>query len=36
VNEILEDSNSPLRSFTPRVDLLQMKHSGLYTRLFRS
>ena len=36
VNEILKDSNSPLRSFTPRVDLLQMKHSGLYTRLFRS
>ena len=36
VNEILGDTNSPLRSFTPRVDLLQMKHSGLYTRLFRS
>ncbi|MEC8284883.1 MAG: GTP-binding protein [SAR324 cluster bacterium] len=36
VNEIIENSNSPLRSFTPRVDLLQMKHSGLYTRLFRS
>ena len=36
VNEILGDTNSPLRSFTPIVDLLQMKHSGLYTRLFRS
>ena len=36
VTEILEDANSPLRSFTPRVDLLQMKHTGLYTRLFRS
>ncbi|MAA68044.1 MAG: hypothetical protein CL915_04605 [Deltaproteobacteria bacterium] len=36
VTEILEDANSPLRSFIPRVDLLQMKHTGLYTRLFRS
>jgi urease accessory protein UreF len=36
VTEILEDANSPLRSFTPRADLLQMKHTGLYTRLFRS
>ncbi|MDG2196332.1 MAG: urease accessory UreF family protein [SAR324 cluster bacterium] len=36
VTEILGDAKSPLRSFTPRVDLLQMKHTGLYTRLFRS
>ncbi len=36
VTEILEDANSPLRSFTPSADLLQMKHTGLYTRLFRS
>ena len=36
VTEILKDANSPLRTFTPRVDLLQMKHPGLYTRLFRS
>ena len=36
VTEILEDANSPLRSFTPCADLLQMKHTGLYTRLFRS
>ena len=36
VSQILEDDNSPLRSFTPRTDLLQMKHIGLYTSLFRS
>ena len=36
VTEILGDANSPLRSFTPRVDLLQMKHQSLYTSLFRS
>jgi urease accessory protein len=36
VVEVLENADSPLRSFTPRVDLFQMQHTGLYTRLFRS
>jgi len=34
--KILESAHEPLRSFNPRLDIQQMNHQYLYSRLFRS
>jgi urease accessory protein len=36
VDEIVEHADEPLRSFSPWVDVCQMNHRHLYSRLFRS
>jgi urease accessory protein len=36
VNRILAKNGEPLRSFSPMLDIQQMNHQYLYSRLFRS
>ena len=36
VDRILESSSEPLRSFSPMLDIQQMNHRYVYSRLFRS
>lgn len=36
IQEVRDGASQPLSNFTPHMDVLQMKHATLYTRLFRS